>query len=89
MKAIGQPGQGTLQECIDSRSRELQQSGRFFRVVFLKEEGMNGHAFPLGKFGNPAQHKFDLVRRLDRAGGIRIGPDLERFVRDELMAVTP
>ena len=44
---------------------------------------------PLRKFSNPAQHELDLVGGLDRAGGIRIGPDLEHFARDELMPVTP
>ncbi len=89
MQALGQPRQSALQDRIDPRAREIQQSGRFFRVVFLKEEGVNRQAFPLRKFGNPAQHELDLVGGLDRAGGIRIGPDLDRFAPDELMPVTP
>jgi hypothetical protein len=58
-------------------------------IPFLKEEHVDCHAFAFRKLGNSAQHELDLVSSLDRAGGIRIGPDLERLFGDELVPVTP
>ena len=49
---------------------------------------MDCHAFAFRQLGNSAHQELDLVSSLDRAGGIRIGPDLERIVGDEPMPVT-
>ncbi len=49
---------------------------------------MDRQAFAFWKYGNPAQHELNLVGGLNCAGGVRVGPCLERLVGDKLVPVT-